>query len=66
MAERAHCIYCHDELWSHLERGGVCCSCQGRPLDEGSDSYWPETRGGYADVLDDAWDGNGDDKETGR
>ncbi len=55
MAEqRAHCIYCHDELWSHLERNGVCCSCQGRPLDEAGDEE--ETRGSYFTLLDDLWE----------
>lgn len=33
----AECMFCGDELWSHRERGGVCCSCQGLPIDEVGD-----------------------------
>ena len=32
-----NCAYCGEELWSAREAGGVCCSCQGLPLDEGGD-----------------------------
>ena len=36
---RTTCVYCNEELWGHLERNGVCLSCQAAELDEASDDY---------------------------
>ncbi len=34
---RADCMYCGAELWGHLERNGICLSCQGAEFDEAAD-----------------------------